>query len=377
MLSLQEILQKLSNMKIPLVDLKAQYYSIKEEIDRAIASVINKSQFIGGDELKNFEQNFASYCERKFGIGSSSGSTALLAVLKCLGIKQDDEVIIPVNTFIATAFAVTLCGAKPVFIDVNESDFLINSDLIEGKITEKTKAIIPVHLYGNVCDMDKIIEIAKKHNLHIIEDCAQAHGSTYKGKKVPVKDIGCFSFFPIKNLGAYGDAGCIVSNNEEFAKKLRRFVNHGRLEKYLHVEEGFNFRLDNLQAAILNVKLKYLDSWIEKKREIAKIYDSELKNFKKQVIKEDVGHSYHLYVIRCNDRDKLKKYLDESSIETGIHYPIPLHLQPAFHYLGYKNGDFPVAEKLSKNVLSIPIYAELKEGEQRKVIDIIKSYFLK
>ena len=362
-------------MKIPLFDLKAQYDSIKEEINRAITNVVDKAQFIGGDELENFEKNFAVYCQKKHCIGASSGSTALLTVLKCFGVQQGDEVILPVNTFIATAFAVTLCGAKPVFVDVNEDNNLINTDLIENKITEKTKAIIPVHLYGNVCKMDDIIEIAKKYNLHVIEDCAQAHGSEYKGKKVPVTDIGCFSFFPVKNLGAFGDAGCIVCNEDEFAKKCRMFVNRGRTEKYFHTVDGFNFRLDNLQAAILDVKLKYLNSWIEKKREIAKNYDKL--NLSKQIVRGDVKHSYHLYVLRDKNRDELKKYLEENEIETGIHYPVPLHLQPVFSYLGHKEGDFPAAEKSSKEILSIPLYAELKKNEQDKIINTILDFFEK
>lgn len=361
-------------MKIPLIDLKAQHESIKDEIDKAIASVIDKSQFIGGDALKEFENNFAAHCQKNFCIGASSGSTALYAVLKSLCIKEGDEVLLPVQTFVATASAVSLCGAKPVFVDVNEDDSLINPNLIEKKITSKTKAIIPVHLYGNVCDMDKIMQIAKKHNLNIIEDCAQAHGSLYNGKKVPITEIGCFSFFPSKNLGAFGDAGAIVCNNEELAKKLQMFVNHGRKEKYLHVSPGFNFRLDNLQAAILNVKLKYLDEWIKKKRKIAENYNKELIGIDKISNSKDVQHSYHLYVIKSQNRDSLKKHLEKKEIETGIHYPIPLHLQPAFSYLGQKEGDFPIAEKLSKQILSIPIYPELTEENQNKIINMIRNF---
>lgn len=355
-------------MRIPLIDLKAQYYGIKNEIDSAIARVIESGQFIMGDELKEFEKNFAAYCEKKHCIGASSGSTALFVALKCLGIKEGDEVILPVNTFVATAFAISLIGAKPVFVDVNEDDHLLNTRLIESKITKKTKAIMPVHLYGNVCDMERIMIIAKRHNIHIIEDCAQSHGSLYKGKKVPISEVGCFSFFPVKNLGAFGDAGCIVSNNEEFAKKCKLFVNHGRTDKYFHVSEGFNFRLDNLQAAILDVKLKYLDSWIEKKREIAKKYDG-LDLARQHISSNDVKHSYHLYVIRTEKRDELKNYLKENEIETGIHYPIPLHLQPAFSHLGHQKGDFPIAEKLSKEIISIPLYAELSEENQHEIIE--------
>ncbi len=363
-------------MKIPLIDLRAQHDSIKEEIDRAIVSVIEKSQFIGGDELKEFEKNFSYFCEKKYCIGASSGSTALFAALKCLGIKEGDEVILPVYTFIATAFSVTLCGAKPVFVDVNENDFLINTDLIKKNITKKTKAIIPVHLYGNVCDMNKIIEISKKHNLAIIEDCAQAHGSMYSDKKVPIAEIGCFSFFPAKNLGAMGDAGAIVCDNEKFANKCKMFINHGRKDKYLHETEGFNYRLDNIQAAILNTKLKHLDNWIKKKRELAKVYDKKLNGeVKTPFVNSDIYHSYHMYVIRTKKRDDLQRYLLENGIETGVHYPIPLHLQPAFSYLGHKEGDFSVAERLSKEVLSIPLFPELKKEDQEKITSSIKAFF--
>lgn len=363
-------------MKIPLNDLKAQHDSIKEELDSAMKNVIDKSQFIGGEELKKFEEGFARYCDRRFCVGASNGSTALYVVLKCLGIKEGDEVIMPVNTFIATAFAATLCGAKPVFVDVNENDFLINTELIEEVVTAKTKAIIPVHLYGNVCDMDKIMEIARKHNLHVVEDCAQAHGSLYKWKKTPVSGIGSFSFFPSKSLGAMGDAGAIVCDDEELAKKMKMFVNHGRKDKYFHEMEGFNHRLDGLQAAILNVKLKYLNKWIDKKREIAKVYDEKISSVKIPRESENVEHSYYVYVIRSGKRDELKKYLEENGIETGVHYPTPLHLQPALFYLGYKEGDFPVAENQAKEILSIPMYAELTKENQDKIIGKIRDFLV-
>jgi len=360
---------------IPLNDITAENNSIKNEIDEAMQRVISKSHFIGGDEIKEFEKNFASYCEKKFCIGTSSGSSSLFVVLKCLGIKHGDEVIVPVQTFIATAASVVLCGAKPVFVDVNEYDSLINVSLIERSITEKTKAIIPVHLYGSVCDMDKIVEISEKHNLVIIEDCAQAHGSEYKGKIVPITDIGCFSFFPAKNLGAFGDAGAIVTSNKELEEKMRKYANHGRSEKYFHDQDGFNFRLDNLQAAILNVKLKYLDNLINKKREIAEKYDQIFSDINKIKHNSNVNHSYHLYVLRSKDRDKLRDYLKENGIESGIHYPIPLHLQPAFSNLGYKEGDFPIAEKLSKEIVSLPIYSELKEESIAHITSTVLNFF--
>ena len=251
---------------------------------------------------------------------------------------------------------------------------MINTQLIVKKITEKTKAIIPVHLYGNVCDMSVISQIAGKNKIKIIEDCAQSHGSLYKGKQVPYTEIGCFSFFPAKNLGAFGDAGAIATSDSELAKKCRMFVNHGRADKYLHEIEGFNFRLDNLQAAILNVKLKYLNEWTDKKRKIAEKYNNELKN-KIEILDNDIKNSsYHLFVVKTDKRDKLKEHLEKYGIQTGIHYPIPLHLQPAFSYLGYKKGNFPVAEMLAEKILSIPLYPELKDEEINKIIEAVKSF---
>ena len=362
-------------MFIPLVDLKAQHDSIKKELDEAFERVISKSNFILGDEVKSFEENFAKYCDVKHCVGTSNGSTALFSVLKCLGIKEGDEVIMPVNTFVATAFAVTLCGAKPVFVDINENDFLININLIREKITEKTKAIIPVHLYGGVCDMDTIMEIARKHNLHIVEDCAQCHGSMYKGRKVPIYGIGCFSFFPAKILGAMGDAGAIVVNDEGLAKKCRKFVNHGRKDKYIHDIEGFNFRLSALQAAILSAKLRHLDNWITCRKKLSEIYTENLRDIVgRQVNANFSDSSYYMYVITTKKRDELKDYLKNKGVETGIHYPIPLHLQPVFSYLGYKRGDFPVAEKNSDEILSIPLFPELKEGDQNTIISKIRNF---
>ncbi len=362
--------------KIPLIDLRAQYFSIKKEIDEAIERVISRCNFISGEGVKNFESKFADYCAKKNCVVVDNGTAALFIVLKCLDVKEGDEVIIPVNTFIATAEAVRLTGARPVFIDIEEKSLLIDTDKIEEKITNKTKAIIPVHLYGNVCDMDKIFQISKKHNLLVIEDCAQAHGSKYNGKKAPVGDIGCFSFFPGKNLGAYGDGGAIVCSDDVTANKFRKYINHGRSEKYYHDSDGFNFRMDNLQAAILEVKLKYLDKWLTSKREIAKKYElafGEIVN--RPTNSKQVEHSFHLFVLRSKKRDELKKHLEKNNIESGIHYPVPLHLQPALSYLGYKKGDFPLAEKVAEEILSIPMYAELEEKDVEKIIYQVLDFF--
>lgn len=348
-------------MNIPLMDLRAQHDSLEKEINEVIREVISEAAFIGGRHLNEFEEAFAKFCGSEFCVGIDSGTAALYVVLKNLGIGAGDEVIMPVNTFIATPNAVRMCGAKPVFVDVSERDYLIDTSLIEDKINANTKAIIPVHLYGGVCDMEKMKELSDKYGLKIIEDCAQAHGSEFMGKRVPILGIGCFSFFPAKNLGAYGDGGAIVCDDPELVKKCRMFINHGRTEKYLHETEGFNFRMDNLQAAILNVKLKKLEEWIKKKNEIAEIYSHKLKGkFRLQENREGDKNSYHLFVIRSDKRDGLGKFLEASSISSGIHYPVPLHLQPTFRYLEYEEGDFPIGEMLSKEILSIPIYPELE-----------------
>ena len=364
-------------MKIPLVDLKANYLSIKNEIDEAIKRVIENSSFIMGKEVEEFDKNFANFINAKYSIGVGNGTLALHLALLTLGIKQGDEVILPVNTFIATSEAVSQCGAKPVFVDVEEDTYNINPSLIEKAITTKTKAVIPVHLYGNPCNMKEILEIAQKNNLKVIEDCAQAHGAEFENKKVGnFGEIATFSMFPAKVLGAFGDAGAVITNNEELANKISLLRDHGRRKKYEHLIEGYNYRIDALQAAILNVKLKYLNNWIEKRREIANKYSKLLGDV---VItpKENGKHCYYMYVVRVKNRDKLQNYLKENNIETGIHYPIPLHLQPAYKHLNYKKGDFPVAEKHADEILSIPLYPEMTDEQINYVCEKIKEFYEK
>ncbi len=363
-------------MNIPFVDLKAQYNSIKEEIDVAIKNVLDNTAFIMGENVKNFEKEFASYCNAKNCIGVSSGTSALLIALKAAGIQQGDEVITTPHTFIATTEAITELNAKVKFADIDKETYTINPELIEKAITEKTKAIIPVHLYGQSADMDPIINIAEKHNLTIIEDCAQAHGAEYKGKKVPISKIGCFSFYPGKNLGAYGDAGAIVTNDDGIAEKARMLRDHGRKkgDKYIHTITGSNYRLDALQAAILRVKLKHLDEWTERRRNNAKTYNDLLKDIvvtPKEA--EYAKHVYHLYVIRVKKRDETQTFLKEKGISTGIHYPKPLHLQPAYKNMGYKEGDFPVTENISKDTLSLPMFPELSQEQISYIVDKINS----
>lgn len=362
-------------MKIPFVDLKAQYYSIKKEIDRAISDVIEASAFIGGKYAKAFEKNFANYIGVKNCIGVGNGTDALHIALKALGISEGDEVLTTANSFIATSEAITLSGAKVVFVDCNKDSYNINADKVEAAITPNTKAIIPVHLYGQPADMDKIMDVADKHDLYVIEDAAQGHGAEYKGRRIGrIGDLACFSFFPGKNLGAYGDAGAVVTNNDELAKKARMFANHGRMEKYNHEFEGMNSRLDGLQAAILDVKLKYLDKWIERRRAIAKMYDTGLKDV---VITSsalpEVRHVYHLYVIRIRNRERVKELLAEKGIATGIHYPVPLPFLKAYSYLGHKPADFPVAYSIKDEILSLPIYGDMTDEQVEYVIASLKD----
>jgi len=362
-------------MKIPLTDLKSQYNSIKEDIDTAINEILDKTNFIMGDVVRNFEEKLSKFCNCKYAIGVSSGSSALFLALKAYGVKEGDEIITVPNSFIATAEAIIHCGAKPVFVDVDEKTMLIDVKKIEEKITKKTKAILPVHLYGQICDMDPIIEIAKKHNLIILEDAAQAIGAEYKEKNLPIFETAIFSFFPAKNLGCYGDGGAVITNNKEVADKVAKLRDHGRINKYESDIIGYGERLDALQAAILNVKLKYLKEWTKKRRENAKIYDKLLNNIIQVPYEEKNNkHVYYMYEIRIKDREKLMAFLKENNIDTGIHYPIPLHLQQSLKFLGYKEGDFPVTEKLSKEILSLPIFPELKEENIKFICEKIKEF---
>ncbi len=361
-------------MHIPFVDLKVQYESIKEEIDQAISGVILNSAFIGGKYLKTFEQNYANYIGTKHCIGVGNGTDGLFIALKTSDIGEGDEVITAANSFIATSEAITMTGAKVVFVDCDNDTYNIDVKKIEKVITNKTKAIMPVHLYGQPADMDPIIETAQKYNLYIVEDCAQAHGAVYKGRKAgTIAQSACFSFFPGKNLGAYGDAGAIVTNDEEFAIKARMFANHGRKEKYNHEFEGVNSRLDGIQAAILDVKLKYLERWIERRRSIAKIYDEELKDIViTPTVLPDIRHVYHLYVIRVKNRNRVREFLAEKEIQTGIHYPIPLPFLKAYSYLGHKPEDFPTTYSLKDEILSLPIYGDMTDDQVEYVIKQLK-----
>lgn len=362
---------------IPFTDLRAQYKTIKKEIDSAIADVLNRSDFILGKDLEIFEKNLAKYCESKFAVGMNSGTDALFFSLRAIGIKPGDEVITSTFSFIAAAEVILLLGAKPVFVDIEPDTYNINARLIERAITKKTKAIIPVHLYGQPAEMDLIMKIARKHKLFVIEDAAQAIGATYKGKKIcSIGDIGCLSFFPAKNLGCYGDGGAIVTNNKQIAKKIKMLINHGSQVRYRHELLGDSSRLDNLQASILNIKLKYIDKWNNKRISIAKEYTSLLK---KSIVAPTNKHYaktvYQQYTIRVKQREKLKSFLFKNGIPTSVHYPTPIHLQPVFKKMKiYKKGDFPIAEKASNEVLSLPIYPELPKHIISKIARLIIQF---
>mgnify|MGYP001047574491 CR=1 FL=1 len=363
-------------MRIPLVDLRRQYLSIKNEIDKAIQEVIDKSAFIMGENVEEFENEFAKFCGVKYGVGTSSGTTALHLALVACGIKQGDEVITVPYTFIATTEAISQTGARVVFVDIEDRSYTMDPEKVEAAITERTKAIIPVHLFGHPADMDRIIDIAKKNNLIIIEDSCQAHGAEYRGRRVgSIGDMGCFSFYPGKNLGAYGDAGMAVTDNKVLAEKMRLLRNHGYEKKYYHKIEGYNYRLDAIQAAILRVKLRHLEEWTEKRRRNAKLYDELLEGSQvgTPIEMEYAKHVYHLYVVKVKNRDKLYLKLKENGISAAVHYPLPLHLQEAYRYLGYKKGDFPISEACSESLLSLPMFPELTQEEIKRIVNIIKG----
>jgi dTDP-4-amino-4,6-dideoxygalactose transaminase len=351
-------------MKIPMVNLVSQYQSIRKEIDRVVKEVIESGWFIMGPNVQAFEEEMAAYCNTKHGVVCNSGTDALQMALMAIGVGPGDEVITTPFTFVATAEVIALLGAKPVYVDVEPDTYLIDSEKIETAVTQKTKAVIPVHLFGQIADMDRINAIAKKHQLIVIEDACQAVGATYqKQKACGLGDMGCLSFFPAKNLGAYGDGGMILTSDEKLAQKLRMIRDHGSDRRYHHAVLGINSRLDALQAAILRVKLKHLDDWNEARKDRASLYSELLKNAQVSIpmIKESNDHVFHQYSIRVKDRDGLQKHLGDAGIATAIHYPVPLHLQPAFLQPNLGEGSFPVAEETARRILSLPMYPELKE----------------
>src|SRR3989338_829167 len=362
---------------VPLVDLRRQYHSIKEEIDSAILDVLESQAFILGPQVKEFENLFASYCNTKHAIGVSSGTDALLLALKSLVIRDGDEVITSPFTFFATAGSICNTGANPVFVDIEPESFNIRPDLIEKCISKKTKAIIPVHLYGQCADMDPILEIAKKHDIKVIEDSAQSIGAEYKGRKSgSMGDLGCFSFFPSKNLGGLGDGGMVTCNSDELEELIYMLRIHGGNPKNYYPVLGINGRLDTIQASVLIKKLRHIDLWCEKRREKASYYTERMKglNLVKPKAKKFNKHVFHLYVIRVQERDRFIEHLRANNIDCAVHYPVPQHLQKCLAYLGYKEGDMPEAERAAKETVSLPIFPEITKEEQDYVIDTIKDF---
>jgi len=369
-------------MRVPIVDLKAQYELIKEKVNAAIQNVMQNGQFILGPEVGTLEEEIAAYCNTKYAVGVASGTDALRLALLAGGIKHGDEVITTPFTFVATAEVIVQCGATPVFVDINPRTFNIDPSKVEEKITSKTRAILPVHLYGQSADMDPLLELARKHNLKVIEDCAQSLGAEYKGRKTgAIGDAGCLSFFPSKNLGAYGDGGMIITNDPEIAEVARSLRKHGAQKSYYYETIGFNSRLDTLQAAILIVKLKHLDAWNNSRSQKAALYNSlltKISGIQTTLIEEFGLPSFNYYTIRVSDaglsRDKLREYLGSQGIQTMIYYPLSLHLQKAYKYLGYKEGDFPESEIAQEQVISLPIYPELSEEQMHEVVQGIRDF---
>lgn len=365
-------------MNLPFFSLTRQYNKIKDEIEDAVNGVLSSGKYIMGENVLKFEDEFANYCGVKYAVGVASGSDALVLVLNALNVNGSDVLTVS-HTFISTADAITKNNAKIKFVDIDRDNFNINVSLLSKAITNSTKGILPVHMYGFPAEMNQIKEIADENGLWVVEDAAQAHGTQYFGKHVgSFGDAGCFSFFPSKNLGAYGDAGMVVTNNKDLAEKMKMLRNYGQPSKHHHNIVGYNSRLDEIQAAILRVKLKHLNRWIEQRRKFAKIYDDELSNQKEVSIpgeKTNTGHSYYLYVIKTSRRDKLMEWLMKKGVDTGIHYPIPVHLQKSYNNLGYPIGSLPVTERVANEILSLPLYPEITEDEILYVAKMLKMFY--
>lgn len=371
--------EKPSQIHIPLVDLKAQYATIRDEIREAIDGILENTAFIGGKALHDFEESFARYAHARAAVGVSSGTSALHLALVACGVKPGDEVITVPNTFIATTEAISQAGASISFVDVDPESFTLDPARLEEAITPRTRAVVPVHLFGQCADMDPIREVANRHGVTVVEDAAQAHGATYKGGHAgSLGDASAFSFYPGKNLGAYGDAGIVTTSDPGKAKIIRLLVDHGRTSKYEHETEGFNYRLDGLQAAILSVKLRHLDDWNAARRRVAAAYDERLAGVSDLVLPQTQPHRehvYHIYAVRTEKRDALRDHLRGRGVSAGIHYPIPLHMQPAYRKLEIPKGRFPVSERLADTFLSLPVYPEMGEAEIDAVVSGVVSFF--
>jgi len=361
---------------IPFLDLTSQYASIKNEIRAALDKVLESQSFILGEGVELFEKEFAQYCQARFCVAVNSGTSALHLALLAHGIGPGDEVITVPNTFIATAEAISYTGATPVFVDIDPQTYNMDATKIEAAITSKTKAILPVHLFGQPADMDAILRIAQSHGLIIIEDACQAHGAEYKGRKTgSLGNGGCFSFYPSKVMGAYGEGGAIVCHDEAVYQKVRAWRDHGQAGKHHHQVIGYNYRMEAIQGAVLRIKLRHIDRWIEARRQKANLY-SQLLNGSPFTVPHEPDYArgvYYVYVIRTKSRDKVQAYLSQNGIQTAVHYPIPIHLQEAYKYLGLKEGRFPIAEAYAREILSLPLYPELTEGNIRYITDVLKA----
>jgi dTDP-4-amino-4,6-dideoxygalactose transaminase len=365
-------------MKVPFLDLKPQLKEVEKNVQKALTALMKRSDFILGRDVRDFENAFAGYVGVKYAVGLNSGTDALFLGLLSLDVGPGDEVIVPAFTYIASAFAVTYTGAKPVFCDIDEKTFNIDTKKVEPLITRNTKAIMPVHLYGQSADLDPLRKLAAKHNIKIIEDAAQAHGTEYKGKRAGgVGDLGCFSFYPTKNLGALGDAGMVVTNDGQIFEKLIKLRDYGRKTRYEHSSIGYNSRLDSIQAVFLKERLKRLDQWNKKRAEAADLYRKYLSDIDEVALPQEDSngkHVYHIFAIRVKNRDRLMEYLKKNKIDSMVHYPVPLHLQEVYKSLGYKKGDFPVAERISDEVLCLPIYPHIRKEQIKFVADKIKEW---
>jgi dTDP-4-amino-4,6-dideoxygalactose transaminase len=363
--------------KVPFLDLRAHHEPLREELQAAIAQVIDSSAFAGGPFVAKFEADFAEFCGCAHASGVGNGTDALWLALTGLGVGVGDEVITTPGTFIATCEAISLCGAKPVFVDIDEQTYTLDPALIEQAITPRTRAIIPVHLFGQMADMDPIMEIARKHGLFVVEDACQAHGATYKGRMAgTIGDAGCFSFYPGKNLGAFGEAGAVVTNDAELQKKIQVFRDHGQAKKYYHSVVGWNARMDGIQGAVLDIKLRGLRRGNEARREHSRLYSELLGGMEEVITPQEAGygaHVYHIYAVRVKNRDLVLQMMGEKGIGCAIHYPIPVHLQEAYRFLGYQKGAFPVAERCAEEFLSLPMYPELSREQIQMTVEALKA----
>jgi len=363
---------------VPYFDLPAQVRSLRKELDAAIARALDNCTFCLGPDVVQFEKDFARFIGAEYALGFNSGTSALHVALLLLGVGPGDEIITTPFTFIATCWAISYVGAKPVFADIDDATFNLDPKLIEHAITSRTKALLPVHLYGQPCDLEALLEIGRKHKLPVVEDACQAHGAKYKGKTVGAAGaISCFSFYPSKNLSACGEGGALVTNNTAFAARARALREHGSTQRYHHDEVGYNYRMEGIQGAVLGVKLKYLAKWTERRRAIARIYSELLSETPLQLPREAkyAESAWHLYTVRHSRRDELKKFLEANNVGSAVHYPLPLHLQKCYANLGHKPGDFPVAEKAARECLSLPIYPEMTDKQVQRVTDVVKKFF--